>query len=220
MRCDLVLSLFSKEKAIAAQRLLSRLVKREPLAKSPSVVGAVDVSYMSNMGYGAFVALSYPDLKLVGSLVEAREVCLPYMPGLLAFREMEVLAPLLRRALHLWRPDVILVDGHGIAHPRGLGIASHIGVAFDVPTIGVAKSKLVGHLHNDMIMHEGRPVGIVKRIRGRELFVSPGHRITLEESASLVDDLVRDGRLIPLEMADKLSRQAKYSLRPPSRGTH
>lgn len=211
MRCDLVLSLFSRERALAAQRALSRLVRIEPLSKSISSVAAIDVSYRDNVGYGAFVILSYPDLELLGSAEMEREVCLPYMPGLLAFREMEVLAPLLREALSRWKPDVILVDGHGIAHPRGIGIASHVGVAFNVATVGVAKGVLVGQPSGDVLAHQGRPVGLIKKIGKKELIVSPGHKITLEESSRLVDSLVRDGRLVPLDLADRLSRALKRS---------
>jgi len=124
----------------------------------------------------------------------ADSVRFPYVPGLLSFRE----APALTKAFRKMRtkPDVIIFDGQGIAHPRGIGLASHMGLILDCPTIGCAKTRLVGthpplsdtQGSRVLLKNHGRVVGAVVRTRERvkPVFVSPGHAITLEESVRLV----------------------------------
>ena len=142
----------------------------------------------------------------------------PYIPGLLSFRE----APILLAALQKLRqkPDVILVDGQGIAHPRGLGLAAHLGFLVGIPTIGCAKSRLCGEF-GELKLEAGsfRPlrwnekqVGWVLRSRrgGRPLFISPGHLITLDESLNLIRQCLGKYRLpLPLREAHILSNRLR-----------
>jgi deoxyribonuclease V len=118
------------------------------------------------------------------------------------------------------RPDVVLVDGQGIAHPRGLGLAAHLGLAADIPTIGVAKSRLVGEGPEPdlaagsykVLIWKGKPVGLILRTqKGKKpLYVSPGHRITLPECLEITLRCVTRFRLpLPLREADLLSRRLR-----------
>ncbi len=169
-----------------------------------SVAGA-DVSYSKRGGkaVAAIVVLSYPDLDLIDEAFVRGEISYPYIPGLLSFRE----APLLLEAFQGLRrfPDVVLYDGQGIAHPRGFGLACHMGVLLDVPSIGCAKKKLVGDSgevglqagSTTPLTIEGKIVGAVIRTRKgvKPVFVSPGHRIDLESSIQLVLRTCRGFRL-------------------------
>jgi deoxyribonuclease V len=136
----------------------------------------------------------------------------------LSFREAPILAAALARLRHT--PDVVLVDGQGIAHPRGLGLASHLGVLLDIPTIGVAKSRLVGEgLEPEAkagatspLYWEGNVVGLIVRTRDKvkPLYISPGHRLTLEECREITLGCVTRYRLpLPLRRADMLSRRLR-----------
>lgn len=139
---------------------------------------------------------------------------LPYIPGLLSFRELP--AALQALAQLSQAPELVMVDGHGIAHPRGLGIAAHLGVLTGLPSIGVGKSRLVGDFDepgplqgdHSPLMFKGRQVGWVLRSKPRckPLFVSPGHRVSVETCLPLVLDCLRGYRLPePTRLADRLA---------------
>jgi deoxyribonuclease V len=157
-------------------------------------------------GFAGFVNLSYPSLEIIGESVIKDRIPMPYIPGLLSFREM----PMLVKAWEKLpvKPDVLMADGIGIAHPRRLGIASHLGLALGIPTIGCAKSVLTG-----VYDEPGLEAGSVSYLRDRKdpsdiigaavrtkrnvapMFISPGHLITLEDSIRLVLACVRKHRL-------------------------
>ena len=125
------------------QRLAGRVI-RSKAGKKPQTIGGIDVSVsrFSKLGRAAVVILSYPSLQLLEVATAEAEIDFPYIPGLLSFRE----APLVIKAFNMLgrKPDMIMVDGQGIAHPRRLGIASHLGLFLDVASIGCAKSRLIG----------------------------------------------------------------------------
>ena len=213
-----------------AMHLQRELARRVVVAEGPSQVRYVAGADLAFLGSGrvggtaraAVVLLSYPELELVAQVVEEAPVTFPYIPGLLAFRE----APALARAFARLEPaaDLVLVDGHGLSHPRRFGIACHLGLLLEVPTIGCAKSRLVGE-HGPVpdeagawteLWHEGEAVGLVVRTRAgaQPLYVSPGHRIGLEEAARWTLALCRGQRLPePARLADLLS---KGRLAPPA----
>lgn len=186
------------------------------------MVAGLDAAYRRlgglEVGVGVAVALEWGSWRLLGCKVAVAEVCVPYIPGLLAFREMMVMAPALSSLIReVGRVDLVVVDGHGLAHPRRLGIASHVGVAFDMPSIGVAKSKLVGEeVVEDgqvFLVHDGVRVGVVLEARGgRRLYVSPGHRVGLLEAARLAGEMLTGDLPAPTLEADRVSRAAKASL--------
>jgi deoxyribonuclease V len=147
--------------------------------------------------------LSYPSLELAEVQVETAELPFPYIPGLLSFREAPLIIRLFARLRH--QPDLLLVDGHGIAHPRRLGIAAHLGLWLDIPTVGCAKSRLYG-THAELKMESGSSewlydaseiIGAVLRTRrgSNPLYVSIGHNISLENALQWVLLCTRGYRL-------------------------
>ena len=125
----------------------------------------------------------------------------PYIPGLLGFREGPLLLKIAQK-LHL-RPDVFMIDGQGVAHPRRCGLACQFGLATGKPTIGIAKSLLYGKPDEGMIVDpEGHDIGkIISTSRGKKFFVSVGHRISLGTASQVVENCLRDGHPAPLRQA-------------------
>ncbi|MBN1829980.1 MAG: deoxyribonuclease V [Deltaproteobacteria bacterium] len=191
--------------ALSLQRLLAeKLVIGGDCTNIRRVAGA-DVSYArgSNLFYAAVVLLDYKTLETIEESTITEQVSFPYIPGLLSFRE----GPPLLAAFKKLRcePDIALFDGQGIAHPRGIGIASHLGLLLDIPAIGCAKTRLVGN-HRSVAGEAGameplhfqeRVVGMALRTKNnvKPLYVSPGHRIGVIEAARLTLSCCRGYRL-------------------------
>ena len=134
---------FSLEKAHRTQICLSKkIILEDRLPKQVKMVAGVDVSYVGELGIGAAVVLDYESLMLLESEVAICHVRMPYIPTLLSFREIPPAMAAIKK-LKI-QPDVFLVDAHGYAHPYRCGFASHLGLALGKPTIGVAKSRLIG----------------------------------------------------------------------------
>ncbi|MGG6241394.1 deoxyribonuclease V [Nodosilinea sp. AN01ver1] len=183
--------------AIALQQTLAPQIVLEDRIPNPiRYVAGVDAGFEDEgeTTRAAVVVLSFPDLTPVDEVLVRQPTVFPYVPGLLSFREV----PAVLEALAQLRtePDVILCDGQGIAHPRRLGIASHLGLLCDRPTVGVAKSRLVG-THAEVppdkgswvpLMDRGEQIGAVLRNRAntKSLYISPGHYTTLETAIDLV----------------------------------
>jgi deoxyribonuclease V len=198
--------------AIEIQKSLRERVVRSGTVR-PRVVAGADVSYKGDAARAVFVVLR--DLEPVEQVVVDESVPFPYIPGLLSFREIP---PLLTAWKKLrTRPDVVIVDGHGIAHPRRLGIASHLGLVLGVPTIGCAKSRLCGEHAEPRpergawtpLVHKGEEVGAALRTRERcnVVYVSTGHRISLKSAISVVLACAPRYRLPePQRLADRLTK--------------
>jgi deoxyribonuclease V len=191
--------------AVRVQKHLSEQIREMSLSKPVRNIAGVDVSYArrGREVYGAVLVFTFPDLILTDKALASDTVKFPYISGLLSFREAPVLIKAFRK-IRTW-PDVIIFDGQGMAHPRGMGIASHMGLMLDCPSLGCAKSRLVG-IHGPLaedkgstaaLTHHGRVVGAVVRTREgvKPVFVSPGHAITLPEAIRLVLDCCRGYRL-------------------------
>ena len=181
--------------AVAIQRRLRGRVRAEGKVPKPRLVAGADISWSKNpeMGYAGVVVFTFPRLEEVERASARGPGAFPYVPGLLSFRE----GPLLLEAFGKLRarPDVIFFDGHGVAHPRRLGMASHLGLFLDSPTVGCAKSRLCGS-HRDpgpnrgnraALRDKGEVLGTVLRTRSRvrPIFVSVGHRLDLAEAVRL-----------------------------------
>jgi deoxyribonuclease V len=166
-------------------------------------VAGVDVSFLGGIACAAVVVLAFPGLQPVASSTAQMPVAFPYVPGLLAFREGPAVLEALR-ALGTW-PDLFIFDAQGVAHPRRLGLAAHLGVVLDWPSIGCAKSRLLGHFDEPgpcagdwAPLHDaGQVVGAaVRTARGRKpVFVSVGHRIDLAGAMEWVLRCTRGHRL-------------------------
>ena len=202
------------------QETLRGRVQLIPLSHPPCFVAGADAicDREDQRIFGAVAVYSYPELELVEEAGVAGVCPFPYRTGLLSFREVPILAAAFARLKQ--RPDVLLVDGQGIAHPRGLGLATHLGLVLEVPTIGVAKSRLVGKGEEpgpdagaaSQIVWQGKVVGLILRTqKGKKPFyLSPGHRITLAECLGIVMGCVKRYRSpLPLRQADYLSRRLR-----------
>lgn len=183
---------FTVSEARDLQNHLASEVCRAGNIIEPHFIAGVDVSIHKSRGTGmaAIVILEYPNLNMVEVKLVQGDIDFPYIPGLLSFRE----SPLIIRACEqlTYTPDLIMVDGHGIAHPRRLGIAAHLGLFFDIPTIGCAKSRLCGtHLMPavepgcfEELIDNDETIGVVLRTKynTKPVYVSVGHKIALEEA--------------------------------------
>jgi deoxyribonuclease V len=161
-----------------------------------NTVAGADISYDKNSDsvYAGLYILSYPNLSEIARSGISMEVDFPYVPGLLAYREL----PPLKKAWNKLKikPDVLIMDGHGIAHPRRMGIATHFGIIADQPTIGCAKNILIGDYEKpdsekgsfSYIKENGERIGIVLRSRTKvkPIFVSPGHKVSFKDSREIV----------------------------------
>ncbi len=199
----------------------SRLVLLEPLRKEPVHIAGVDAAFSEYHVFAAVCLYRYPQLTLMEQATAVKQIAFPYVPGYLLFREGPAIVAALNKLKK--KPDVILIDGQGIAHPRGIGSASHLGVLLNVPTIGCAKTRLVGEYRNPgerkgnwtELQFKDRTVGAVLRTRDgvRPLFLSPGHRINLKDSIRFALDCVGRYRIPePLRCADMLSKRMKRSV--------
>jgi deoxyribonuclease V len=177
----------SMPEAVELQKALATQVCAEDRFISVEGVCGADVAYRGGVGCAACVVLSYPELEILECMVAVGSVHFPYIPGLLSFRE----TPLLISAFEKLKiePDVIIVDGHGMAHPRRFGIACHLGILLDRPVIGCAKSMLFGtHLDPELIrgsfehIYDGGDI-IGAALRTREntkaVYISVGNKISL-----------------------------------------
>ncbi len=184
------------EEAIKIQERLKDKVILKKIDRRINYIAGLDVSYAKggNTVWAGVVVLDFPSLVKIEERWAQSKVSFPYIPGLLSFREIPVLLDVLRNIEV--EPDLIFCDGQGIAHPRGLGIASHLGVLLRKPTIGCAKSRLVGEFdpvgedrgEYVYLRYQNRIIGAVVRTRSRvkPVFVSPGYGVMLKDCIRFV----------------------------------
>lgn len=203
------------------QESLRKNVKIIPLMKTPEYIAGVDAAFWGDKIISVACLYSYPDITPIEERYVAAKVSFPYIPGYLSFRE----GPSIIQVISSFniRPDLILFDGQGIAHPRGLGIAAHVGALLDLPSIGCAKSRLVGEYKEpgnkkgswSPLDYKGKIVGAVLRTRDnvRPLFISPGHRIDLKGSLDIVLRCISKYRIPePLRRADSMAKMLKKEM--------
>ncbi|MEM0004573.1 MAG: endonuclease V [Desulfurococcaceae archaeon] len=211
--------MFNAEKAAKLQNLLSRRVLEE-LDHTPPLdfnkikyIAAFDSSYTG--GKQCAVAIVYD---LGSRMIAEKKHCavrvnVPYIPGFLAFREIPGYMRIYEK-LSI-KPDLILIDGHGLAHPRAFGIATHFGLVVGKPSIGVAKHHLYGEIiennHRRLISAHGVIVGEILEHSNSELYVSIGYKVRLEDAVKLIKNLLVENKKlpIPLQLADEYSKIIK-----------
>lgn len=176
------------------QWLWARRLVLTPLSRPPRTIAGCDVHLRGDRGVARVVVLSFPDLEVVERAGGEATIEFPYVPGLLSWRELPALLDALGRLRAA--PDLLFADGQGVAHPRGFGLACHLGLAVGLPTLGCAKSILRGEhapvgesrgARQPLIYHD-QVVGTVLRTKDRvkPLYVSPGHLVTLDEATGYV----------------------------------
>ena len=182
--------------AIALQKQLAgEIIADQPLDLAAiNTVAGVDVSVKNDISQAAVVVLTYPGLEVMEAVQAQAPTPFPYIPGLLSFREGPVLEEAFGKLRHV--PDAFIFDGMGIMHPRRLGIAAHMGLWLEKPTIGCGKNRLVGHYvepglekgSRSPLTHRGETLGVVLRTRTgvKPVFISVGHRADLETAVQLV----------------------------------
>jgi deoxyribonuclease V len=203
------------------EKLRTRLSLKDGLNfRNVRWIAGADVAYAAEGDaiFGAVVVLDFPQLSVAEEIRVKSTVKFPYIPGLLSFRETPVLIDAFS-LLKQW-PDVVLFDAHGIAHPRGCGLASHAGLLLDLPSVGCAKTRLVGEYEPpektrgsiSWLWLEGSKVGAVVRTRSnvKPLFVSPGHKITTRTAVRLVLAACRSFRIPePIRKAHQLANRVR-----------
>jgi deoxyribonuclease V len=210
----------TEDEARAQQERLRPLVRAQGVrAADVRLIAGADVAYAKDecVVAGAVVVLDAQTLRVVDSATAVRPVEFPYVPGLLAFREIPALLDALA-SLRV-RPDAVVCDGYGVAHPRRFGLACHLGVVADIATFGVAKTAFIGEYEQpgpqrgawSALTDGAETIGRVLRTRDgiKPVFVSAGHRIDLESAAELTLALTAGCRLPETTRhADRLSRSA------------
>jgi len=191
-------------------------IKIVALVRFPVYVAGVDAAFNNNRVLAAACLFRLPDLTVIETSSALVNASFPYVPGYLFFREGPAVIAAIKKLVI--KPDIVLVDGHGIAHPRGIGSASHLGLLLDIPTIGCAKTRLVGEYvepastigSRSQLIYDDRVIGLVLRTRKdiKPLFISPGHKIDIEGAAQVTLSCLGRYRIPePIRCADSLSRK-------------
>lgn len=206
--------------AIALQQKMRELICLKPFDREIKTIGGADISFnkYSDVVYAGIVVLSYPQMTVMHHASVINKTTFPYIPGLLGFREVPALSEVWDK-LEI-KPDILVLDGHGIAHPRRMGIAAHFGIAENIATIGCAKSLLVGSydepanipLSATNLMHKGELIGKVLRTKKncKAVFVSPGNLVTMDQSLDIIKHSIGKYRIPePTRMAHLLVNQVR-----------
>lgn len=210
----------SPKEAMEIQNNLRSEVKIQKLTSAVRYVAGADISFekFSNIAYAGFVVIDIKTLEVVATSTVISEIKFPYIPGLFSFREIP---PLLEAWGKLdFEPDVVVLDGQGIAHPRRFGLASHIGVLIEKPTIGCAKTILVGKYWNldnsagstASLKDKGEEVGLALRTKNKvePVYISIGHLIDLEDATKVIMDSVGGYRIpVPTRQAHLLVNELR-----------
>ena len=196
--------------------------QRDIISNGVKTIGGGDIAYSKkgNLLFGAIVVLSFPDMEILDMATANGKISFPYIPGLLSFREGPILIKTFQK-LRI-RPDIMIYDGQGIAHPRRMGLASHMGLWFDLPSIGCAKTPLLDEFVSpevskgsyEWIFRGREKVGAVLRTKEKvkPLFISPGHRIDLPTSIQLILESCKGYRFPePLRKAHQLAERIERS---------
>jgi len=195
------------QEARKIQEDLRSSISLKPLQRAPKIIAGVDISSnrFSNILYAGWVVLTYPEMELIERALAKSETKFPYVPGFLSFREIPALLQAFEKLET--KPDITMVDGQGIAHPRRLGIAAHLGLVLDMPTIGCGKSLLYGvgdepgdEAGSVSYLHDPKNKEIIgaylrTKERANPVIISAGNDITLKESLDIARACVRGYRI-------------------------
>lgn len=204
---------FSVARAHESQKRLSgRLIAEDRLPRKITYLAGIDVAYSGNQAVGAVTVFDYNTLHLVESQTATRKILFPYIPTLLSYREIPPSMSCIKK-LRL-KPDVFLVNGHGLAHPFRCGFASHLGLAIRKPTIGVAKSNLIGEPqkvgNGHLIIDNDTIIGaqITTKPFSKPVYVSIGHMVSLKRAITIVKHCTHNSRIPePIRIAHRIATE-------------
>ncbi|MFC1801712.1 endonuclease V [Nanoarchaeota archaeon] len=198
-----------KEELKKEQLKLSQKVILKDNFKKIKTVAGIDQAYKDDQIVSCIVVCDYKTMKIIEKQTAEVKSPLPYIPGYLAYREMPAAVEAYNKLEN--KPEVIIVDGNGIMHPRRFGFASHLGLALDKPTIGVANTLVTGKVENGKIFIEKDMVGFEFKSKehAKPLYVSPGHLISLGTALKVVSETIRPPHKLPepLHLAHKFSKK-------------
>lgn len=210
----------SPKKAIKIQIALQKHIQICPLTEI-NFLAAADVSYSqkSHKAFGVVLIFSYPQLNLLKTYHQVKRINYPYLSGLLSFREGPVLLDIFKKIRR--KIDLIMFDGHGISHPRFMGLATHIGILLNSPSIGCAKTPLLKYtqppenkpMHYKIINYKNKKVGFIMRSKAnvKPIFVSPGYKTDIKSCLYIIRTCLKRVRIPePLHQAHQLSMQFKH----------
>jgi deoxyribonuclease V len=197
------------------------MLRIEPLAGKPSLIAAADASFLEDRVIAVAALFTYPELEFLDEASVVEKAPFPYVPGFLAFREGPAVIKAIGQLKH--KPDLLILDGQGIAHPEGMGLASHVGVLLGTPSIGCAKSRLVGEYREpglkkgsrSVLKYKAEAVGAALRTKDgtRVIFVSPGHRVTISDAVKIALSCARGYRVIePIRYVDSKTKRMRRGL--------
>jgi deoxyribonuclease V len=208
---------FSVQKAHKAQQCLSKkIISEDRLPPKIKTVAGVDVSYFGDLGVCAVTVMDYDSLDLLETEITACRVKIPYIPTLLSFREIPPALAAIKKLK--MQPDVFLVDAQGLAHPYRCGFASHLGLVIGKPTIGVAKSRLIGtpeeRSGKTFLIDKGEVIGAVMTTKqdAKPIYVSIGHLVSLQTAMQIVRHCAKSRIPEPLLQAHKLATKERIRL--------
>jgi len=186
------------------EKLKKKLILKDDFYSNENIAG-VDVAYKDDKALCAVVIMSRD--KVILKKTKESKVKFPYIPGFFAFREAP---PIIKTVKDIKdKIDILLVNGHGIAHPRGFGLASHVGLILNIPTIGIATSLLCGEVKENYIFLNGKKTGY----KYKKIYISPGHRVSLLSSIKIVEDCMIGHKLPePLHRAHVLAKRILMTL--------
>ncbi|MCP4709525.1 MAG: deoxyribonuclease V [Planctomycetes bacterium] len=211
------------KEAVEQQKMMALKVRQDSLGRPIQVVAGADCSFSKDGQYciAAVIALSWPDLQPLTSSQAVNKVEFPYIPGLLSFREAPAVISAVKKLKIV--PDVLIIDGQGRAHPRRFGLACHVGLELDIPTIGCAKSRLIGSHRTPAadkgsrcrLLDDSEIIGTVLRSRQavKCLYVSVGHLIELDQAVDTVLKCCRRYRICePIRLAHQMVTKLRLKL--------
>ena len=199
-----------REAIILQNKLASLVSQQTKVPEQIRYVAGADGAYDKEWASGAAVLSEYDTLEPTETKTAKVRVTFPYIPGLLSFREGPVVVRALRKLKR--KPDVCIVDGHGLAHPRRFGLACYVGLITDLPTIGVAKSRLFGtEVGEALVDSEGGVIARILQFNGKSLYVSVGHKISLEDATRIVKHCITRRGLEPVLLAHQEANRLRWS---------
>lgn len=171
-------------------RLARKIIIKDDFEDIATIAG-VDQTYKNNKIISFVVVCDYKTMNILETAEIERPITFPYIPTYLNYREAPAIVEVINQLSK--RPDILLVDGHGISHPRKIGLASHVGLALDIPTIGVAKSLLCGEIKDGKLIYNNETRGqeMITKEHAKPIYISPGYRISLKTAVEIIKNTIK-----------------------------